>query len=161
MMRAVAAGNKSPGSGADELADAILAASRLLVRLSAGTLHSSAPELNLSEFRTLVILSENGPQRLIDIAAALDVTSTTVTRLADRLADHGFVERVRDSRDRREIYLSIAASGRDLVRVVSSQRRRFVTSVLREFPERDQVAALKLINRLIASASAPAEENAS
>jgi DNA-binding MarR family transcriptional regulator len=161
MMRGVASGTKTPQAGPDDLADGILAASRLLVRLSADTLRASAPEVNLSEFGVLVILSENGPQRLVDIAAALDVTSTTVTRLADQLAEHGFVERVRDGRDRREVYLSIAAAGRDLVRTVSSQRRRFVTSVLREFPERDQAVALRLISRLIASAGSPCEANAS
>jgi DNA-binding MarR family transcriptional regulator len=161
MMRYVVSGIKTPRSGPDELADGILAASRLLVRLSADALRALAPEMNLSEFRALVILSENGPQRLVDIAAALDVTSTTVTRLADRLAEHGFVARVRDSRDRREVYLSIAAAGRDLVRAVSSQRRRFVASVLSEFPERDQEVALKVLGRLVAPSGSSYEESAS
>jgi DNA-binding MarR family transcriptional regulator len=160
-MRGVPGKTKAPRSGPDELADGILAASHVLVRLSADSLRTFAPEVNLSEFRALVILSENGPQRLVDIAAGLDVTSTTVTRLADGLAEQGFVERLRDGSDRREVYLSIAAAGRDLVRAVASQRRRFVTSVLREFPERDQAIALKLINRLSASAGAPLEETVS
>jgi DNA-binding MarR family transcriptional regulator len=160
-MRGMPGRTKAPRSGPDELADGILAASRVLVRLSADTLRASAPEVNLSEFRALVILSENGPQRLVDIAAALDVTSTTVTRLADGLAELGFVERLRDSSDRREVYLSIAAAGRDLVRTVASQRRRFVISVLREFPERDQAIALRLISRIISSASSQLEETAS
>ncbi len=133
---------------ADGLADAIVTANRVLVELSAHCLDSFSPRINLSEFRALVLLSDHGPQRLIDIAAALDVTSTTATRLADRLTNSGLVDRVRQSRDRREIHLAIADPGRALVSAVRSTRRRHVAHALAEFTEREQEAAVRVLDRL-------------
>ena len=102
----------------------------------------------MSEFRVLVLLSEQGPQRLIDIATALDVTPTTATRVADRLAGRALVDRVRQSTDRREVHLSIAPAGRTLVGAVHSHRRQFISSALSHFTEQDQEAALAVLAHL-------------
>ncbi len=78
---------RRPVADADELADAVLTASRNLVQATAAALVELAPALNLTDFRVLGLLEERGPVRLTDIAEALQVTGTTATRLADRL--HG------------------------------------------------------------------------
>ncbi|MBO0747981.1 MAG: MarR family transcriptional regulator [Acidimicrobiaceae bacterium] len=119
----------------------------MLRAISLEALAVLAPEVNLSEYRVLVLLDDTGPQRLIDVAAALEVTSTTATRLADRLVKHGMVERVRYSADRREIHLRIGEGGRELVRNMAKRRRRFVSSVLAEFPASDQAATLRVLTR--------------
>lgn len=142
----------------DEFADAIVATNQVLAQMSARYLDSLSPGINSSEFRALVILSQHGPQRLIDIAGALDVTSTTATRLADRLAGHGLVDRVRQSRDRREVHLAIAEPGRALVAAVHSHRRLHMASALSQFTERDQLAAFDLLARLAGHEDGHAEE---
>ena len=147
-------------SGPDVFADAVLMASHALVQVSAEALNATAPGVSLSEFRALTILSEHGPQRLVDIASALGVTSTTVTRLADGLAERRLVDRVRQREDRREVCLEITPGGRALVRTVSSQRRRFVLSVLRDFSERDRAAALALMGRFAGSGAGIEQDSA-
>lgn len=141
-------GAQGVAAESEQLADAILAASRLLVELSARSLASLAPELNLTELRVLSLLCQEGPRRLIDIAAALDVTSTTVTRLADKLTERRLVERIRLSRDRREVHLDVAAAGRNLVLAVSAHRRRALASALRDFSEGEQAIAFRVVHRL-------------
>lgn len=131
----------------DEVFDAIALASQVLLELSLDELAMLSPEVNLSEYRVLVILDDLGPQRLIDLAAALEVTSTTATRLAERLVKHGMVERVRHSADRREVHLVIGEAGRQLVRSMETKRRRFISSVLADFPLADQSAALRVLAR--------------
>ena len=145
---AVAAQAPRLSSDPDAVADAILMASRVLVQVSVRALDALAPDVNLTGFRVLTLLDQQGPLRLIDVAAALDVTSTTATRLADRLVEHGLVERVRQSDDRREVHLAIAASGQSLVRGVSSRRGRFVVSVLRDFSAPDQAVVVRLLGRI-------------
>lgn len=148
MMTGVAARPSHARSDPDAIADAVIAASGVLLQVLVRALEAFAPNVNLTEFRTLTLLEQQGPQRLIDIAGALEVTSTTATRLADHLAEQGLVDRIRQSSDRREIHIAIAAPGRSLVQSVSLQRRRFVTSVLDDSNERDQAAALRLLARL-------------
>lgn len=138
----------------------MLAAGRLLIETSLRCLESLQPDINLSEFRALAILVESGPQRLIDIADSLSVTSTTATRLADGLAEHGLVERVRLSRDRREVHLSISAAGRALVGAVTRRRRDLVASALEQFSSRDQQLALSVLCRLVEPAAKEEKDSA-
>ena len=136
------------GSKPDDFASAILASSQVLVQRSVQCLESLSPGLSFSEFQVLVLLAEQGPKRLMDIATALEVTPTTATRVADRLASRALVDRVRQSTDRREVHLSIAAAGRSLVGAVHSRRRRFISSALGHFSEQDQDAALAVLIHL-------------
>jgi DNA-binding MarR family transcriptional regulator len=118
------------GTELDDIADAVLRVAQLLIRVAATTLEQLAPDLNLSEFRALALLQSLGPQRLIDIAAALDVTPTTATRIADKLTAAGLVERVRLSRDRREIHLAISSAGTALVGALAATRRQHLSDKL-------------------------------
>jgi DNA-binding MarR family transcriptional regulator len=129
----------------DEFFDAVVAASEVFLESAVETLAALAPEVNLSEYRVLIILDDLGPQRLIDLAGALGVTSTTATRLSERLVKHGLVDRVSHSADRREIHLKIVDDGRRLVRQMAKRRRRFVSSVLAEVPAGDQAAAIRVL----------------
>jgi DNA-binding MarR family transcriptional regulator len=144
----------------DRLVEAILSANRVLLQVSVQALQALAPDVNLTEFRTLSVLEQQGPQRLVDLAEALEVTSTTATRLADHLVEQGLVERLRQSRDRREIHLAIAAPGRILVHTVHSQRRTFVKSALRDCDGRGEHAALRLLERISHPGAESATESA-
>lgn len=139
----------------DDIFDALATASQVLRGKSLDALAALAPGVNLSEYRVLVLLDDLGPQRLMDVAAALEVTSTTATRLADRLVAHGMVSRVRRSEDRREIYLKIGERGRRLVRAMATRRRRLVSSVLAEFSPADQAAAHRILTRFAQGPSQP------
>lgn len=114
----------------DDLSDELYRASAAMALVASDALSRLAPGLNLSEFRALTLIHERGTQRLMDVADALDVTPTTATRLADSLAAAGLVERVRVSRDRREVHLAISASGRALVEAVNGERRRHLAAAL-------------------------------
>jgi len=132
----------------DELFDAVVAASEVLLGSAVEALAVLAPEVNLSEYRVLIILDDLGPQRLIDLAGALGVTSTTATRFSERLVKHGLVDRVHRSADRREIHLEIVDEGRRLVRHMAKKRRQLLSSALAELPAADQAAAVRVLARL-------------
>jgi DNA-binding MarR family transcriptional regulator len=132
----------------DELSDAIVAASRALLEVSMEIMESVAPDLSFADLQVLTMLDRLGPQRLIDIAAALDVSSTSATRLADRLTEQHMVDRVRQSGDRREIRLGLSPDGAELVAAVRRRRRRVVASRLKGVSSADQSTALDLLARI-------------
>jgi len=136
------------GRDPDEISDAIVAASQALLEMARRTLDEQAPELNLSHLQVLTMLERQGPQRLIDVADALAVTSTTATRLADRLTEAGMVERVRVSDDRREVHLALSDGGRELVAALSSRRRSLVKARLAGCSPAEERVGLALLTRL-------------
>jgi DNA-binding MarR family transcriptional regulator len=132
----------------DTMADSVISAGHLLIQVTGEALERLAPQINLTDFRALTLLDRDGPIRLIDIAALLEVTPTTATRLADRLSALGLVERVRQTDDRRAIQLAIASPGRRLVAKVLDRRRHAVSALLRGSSVADRTAALRLLDRI-------------
>ncbi len=151
---------RRPGPDADELADAILTASRNVVQATAAALVELAPDLNLTDFRVLALLEERGALRLTDIAEALQVTGTTATRLADRLGGQKMVSRVRQSDNRREIHLAIAEPGRSLLATVYDRRREFVAACLGDVTRGDRSTALRVLEQLAAGPAVTGRETA-
>src|SRR4029077_10764902 len=70
---------------AEQVADAVLRASRVLVSVAARSLAGVDHDVPLPQYRALVVLASRGPQRPTELAEALAVHPSTVTRLCDRL----------------------------------------------------------------------------
>jgi len=98
---------------ADEAAvDAVLTASRTLVAVATRSLGAAAEDTTIAQYRALVVLASRGPQRMTDLAAALDVTPSTAGRMCDRLLRKGLIRRHRARSDRRAVQVSVTAAGR-------------------------------------------------
>lgn len=113
--------------------DAALLASRALVAVSARSL-DALDDLTLPQFRALVVLASRGPMTSSDLAQALDVHASTVTRMVDRLVAKGHVERTTPG-DRREVVLRATDAAMRVIDAVSSSRRRDLDAVMRRIPK--------------------------
>jgi DNA-binding MarR family transcriptional regulator len=124
-----------------ELADAVLTASRALVAVAARSLAAVEDEVSLPQYRLLVVLASRGPQRIAALAEALGVNPSSATRLCDRLARKGLVRRRRTAADRREVRVSLAPLGQALVEEVTARRRAEIRRLLAQVPtgERDRI----------------------
>ncbi len=118
----------------DEVADAVLGASRALVGVAARSLATVAEDVTLAQYRALIELASRGPQRLADLADALTVDRSTATRMCDRLVRKGLITRRRGSEDRRVVRVSLSAAGLDLVAEVSRRRRAEIRRIVGRMP---------------------------
>jgi len=142
--------------GDDEVTEAILVASRAMVAVAVRSL-ADHPEVTLTQYRTLVVLSCGGARRLADLAEDLRVSPSTATRMCDRLVRKGLISRTRDELDRREVNLVVTPAGRKIVTDVIERRRLEVGELLRAIPlgtRRQLVSCL----RLLASAAGESPE---
>jgi DNA-binding MarR family transcriptional regulator len=118
----------------EEVVDGVLGASRALVAVAARSLATVAEDVTLAQYRVLVELAARGPQRLADLAQALQVDRSTATRMCDRLVRKRLVHRRRMSEDRRGVRISLAGSGAELVAEVSRRRRAEITTIVERMP---------------------------
>jgi DNA-binding MarR family transcriptional regulator len=132
--------------------DAVLGASRVLVAVAARSLAGAAEEVTLPQYRALVVLASRGPQRVNSLAEALDVTSSTATRMCDRLIHKGLVRRRTARTDRREVRITLTAAGQQLVDEVTRRRRAEISQILVNIPEFEQAAIIDLFDKLAAAA---------
>src|SRR3954454_18404179 len=119
----------------DDITDAVVAASRVLVAVAARSLSAVNSDVTLPQYRTLVVLASRGPQPLGYLAEQLDVSPSTATRMCARLVRKSRTDRRPPEASRREIEVSIAPAGREIVDRVTRRRRREIASILRSVPD--------------------------
>ena len=140
----------------DELADAVLTASRALVAVAARSLAAAPSDVTLPQYRALVVLATRGPQRPSDLAAELDVAASSITRLCDRLVRKKLVKRQVRPSNRREYMIEITDEGRAIVDAVTASRRRDIRRLLRRIPASRRQQLLVMLRELSEAAGEPA-----
>ena len=120
--------------------DAVLTASRSLIAVATRSLGAAAEETTLAQYRALVVLASRGPQRMVDLAGALEVAPSTAGRMCDRLARKGLIRRHRARTDRRAVLVSVTAAGRQVVDQATARRRALIEDILARLPAGQQQA---------------------
>ncbi len=116
----------------EEVVEALLAMSRMFVGIAARSLARLDEDVTLAQYRTLVLLVSRGPQRVVDLSQELSVTSSTATRMCDRLIRKGLAARYERADDRRASWIGLTPAGRDLVGEVMRLRREAIADLVRE-----------------------------
>ena len=106
----------------------------MLVGVSARSLAGVADTVTLTQFRTLVVLSNVGAVNLNRLADVLEVTPSTAMRMIGRLWAAGLVTRKDNPANRREVVLGLTAEGRGLVREVTGKRGREIARIVTAMP---------------------------
>jgi DNA-binding MarR family transcriptional regulator len=88
-------------------------------------------DVSMREYDVLYTLSKcPAPQRLGDLGRHVLLSQPALSRLVDRLAERGLVERCADPADGRGVRLSLTAAGRDLQRQVGRRHARSVARAM-------------------------------
>jgi DNA-binding MarR family transcriptional regulator len=142
-----------PEQASDEaVVDAVLSASRSLIAVATRSLGAAAEETTIAQYRALVVLASRGPQRLTDLAGALEVAPSTAGRMCDRLVRKGLVRRHRARADRRAVLVSVTAAGRDVVDQATTRRRALIADILRHLPAAQQADVARALEAFAAAA---------
>jgi DNA-binding MarR family transcriptional regulator len=102
-----------------------------------------------SGYWALVRLDEaSGPLRLSDLAGALELDLSTVSRQVRHLVDTGLVERHADPDDGRASLLSLSPRGCQVLQAVRSARREVLARTLDKWSAADRKALAAAVSRL-------------
>ena len=108
--------------------------------------------VTLAQFRLLAALADLGRARSAQVARALGLDASTVTRLADRMVAAGHVIRGSDPAHRSVVTLELAASGQDLVASVAAARERELRRLLDALPPDSRQAVTSALRQLVRAA---------
>jgi len=125
--------------------EVVLEASRALVAVAARSLVGLDADITLAQYRAMVVLSSRPGLTVSDLAKELSVSSSTVTRLCDRLVRKGLIRRQRSRGDRRQTAIFLSSFGRQLISEVMDRRREElgrILSALSLHQQREVVKAL-------------------
>ena len=142
-------------SSAEQVVDAILRASRVLLSVAVRSLAAANHDVTLPQYRALVVLASRGPQRPTALAEALAVHPSTITRLCDRLVAKRLVQRAGSSTNRREVSIRLTPAGRRLVDAVTERRRAEIADIVARIPAREQATMVHALHALGDAAGEP------
>lgn len=125
----------------------------LLQRLSVSTHRQKnlfADEIGISrqQFDVLCIIYEKGQMTMGELCKEISSACSTATDLADKLEKAGYVERLREKRDRRVVRLNILPKGEKLVKAIIERRAEKLSSILETFDEQDKMKTISFIEML-------------
>ncbi len=140
-----------------EVVDAVLRASRVLVAVAVRSLAAVDHDVTLPQYRALVVLASRGPQRPTGLAEALAVHPSTITRLCDRLVAKRLVHRGEAPANRREVAIRLTPKGRRLVDAVTLRRREEIATIAANIPARERAATVHALHALGEAAGEPAD----
>jgi DNA-binding MarR family transcriptional regulator len=129
----------------ENVTDAVLSASRVLVAVAARSLAEVADDVTLPQYRALVVLCARGPLGMSELAEELTVSPSTVTRLCDRLVRKDLVTRQHRPQNRREVQVAVTTNGAALVRRVTQRRRREIASIVSHLPNQQRTDMVKAL----------------
>jgi len=114
---------------ANDAWEALLSAHAVLIKQFAA--EDIWQDISMREYDVLYTLSKcPEPQRISDLGRHVLLSQPALSRLADRLAERGLVERLADPADGRGVRLALTAAGRDLQRRVGRRHARGVARAL-------------------------------
>jgi DNA-binding MarR family transcriptional regulator len=139
---------------ANDAWEALLSAHAVLMRQFAA--EDIWPELSMREYDVLYTLSKcREPVRISELNHHVLLSQPALSRLVDRLAERGLVERQPDPADGRGVRLSLTAPGRALQRQVGRKHARSVARAMTAALSPDELRQLETICLKLASPAAP------
>lgn len=91
-----------------------------------------------SQAGVLHALTTKGPIRLGDLAEAMHLDASTVSRHVQQLCDRGLIERGPDPEDGRARIIAISDAGRDGLRCSFDLRRAVITEAMADWTDEDR-----------------------
>lgn len=101
--------------------------------------------ISRQQFDVLCIIYEKGQMTMGELCKEIMSACSTATDLADKLEKAGYVERIREKRDRRVVRLNILPEGRKAIKEIIEQRQSYLKSITSTY---DQAELTKVISVL-------------
>lgn len=103
--------------------------------------------LDRPAYQTLGRIVEEGPLRATALAKLVEVDLSVVSRQLRALEEAGFVERAPDPQDARAALVGVTEAGSQAFETTSRQRSEVLGEVLKEWPQADRDAFVRLLTR--------------
>ena len=128
------------------------AATRVLAGVALRSVDVLDGAVTLPQFRMLAVLAELGRVRSVQVARALGLDASAVTRQADRMVSAGHVARGGEPGHRGVVTLELTVSGQELVRQVAAWREQELARIFRQLPTASQSEVTTVLRCLVEAA---------
>jgi DNA-binding MarR family transcriptional regulator len=139
-----------PGTRGNDAWEALLSAHASLIKQFAA--EDIWAEVSMREYDVLYTLSKcPEPVRMSELNRHVLLSQPALSRMVDRLAERGLVERCSDPADGRGVLLSLTSAGRDVQRRIGRRHARDVARAMTARLDHGELAQLEAICQKLAA----------
>ncbi len=133
-----------PSSHGDDAIDAIIRELEPMMAYQRKAMMQAWQDRSVSKLNlvVLMLLENHGPMPMSRLAALIDVSMSNLTGIIDRMEQHALVERVRDDRDRRLVFVSATRMGAERCEEMEGLRREQLRRLMETLDGADQAVVL-------------------
>ena len=102
-----------------------------------------------SQMGILFVLSKAKSMTMSELSTVLSVDNSTLTRLADKLVKQGFIERVRDSSDRRVLKIILTSTGIEEATRALKITRELNNEIIKDFSAEEIKIFVKILQSFL------------
>ena len=130
------------------------AASRAALELrKVFTRHMESFGLTTPQFSILMLVFDNGDVNQKQLGQALDISPPNMAVTLDRMAERGWIERVRSTRDRRAQQIHLTPSGRELAARTREIAATMEEPALEALSRAERALLIELLRKIVPSAA--------
>jgi DNA-binding MarR family transcriptional regulator len=111
-------------------------------------LYKGIDELTVIEIKTIVVIGSGEAMSMSQIAKKLGVTSGTPTVTIDRLIEKGFVERIRDVEDRRQVFVTLSDKGDEVYHDINDLKHKVAENIFGLLSREERALFLSILLKL-------------
>jgi DNA-binding MarR family transcriptional regulator len=116
-----------------------------ILRLSRRLRQQAAGEITASQLSALSVVAKHGELSLGELAAIERVAPPSMTRIAARLEEAGWLERRVDAVDRRVARVAVSPAGEAILAETRTRRDAFLAARLNEFTVEERAVLAKAV----------------
>lgn len=108
-------------------------------------------ELGFKEFNTLNAIAQTTKSKTNtanNIAKILNITPGTLTTNLDRLINKGYVAKMRDENDKRQVYISLTANGVNARKKRELAHKKLINTALDNLSTSEKVSLVNALNKI-------------
>lgn len=112
-------------------------------------------DISIAMWRVLAALSNDGEQRLVDLAGMTSIDVSTLSRLVSRLVHGGLVSRKRSKMSNREVLIELTAAGRRIVDRLIPIAQDLERTAIEGIPAKDLAVVKRSLRRIFENVAVP------
>jgi DNA-binding MarR family transcriptional regulator len=105
-------------------------------------------KITLPQLAIMNILERVKDANMTNLAKAMNVTTSAMTGVVDRLVRDGYVARVRDAEDRRIVHIKLTAKGLKTIRAAIEDRKRATIKMFGVISQEEREKYLEILEHI-------------
>jgi len=139
-------GNISITEFADRVSEIMPAILKEFLKSQAGGFHKL--KITLPQLAIMTILEREKEANMTDLANAMEVTTSAMTGVVDRLVRDGYVSRSHDTKDRRIIHIKLTTKGAKVAHTAIEDRKKATIKMFSMISQEEREKYLSILEHI-------------